>query len=335
MQAFGLTGTVPLLPFLKDPLPERFLRLSDGTRWSIRGDRNSRSWIESLVSIMHLGDAIEGDTGGVECRLQIARPRNGWKPGGGAGLSPDLTEKKLNQANVPDEFEDFSPTANWQCLDFKTLRIWHQRNSNVFFCEVAAEEDQILRYITLWRCLYPIYLRAIQNGGVPFHGALVVHGNNSYLLAGQGGIGKSTACSRLPLGWTDCCDDETLVVRAGRRCYHAHPFPTWSEYIYQRSQKSWDVQTARPLRALFFIEQSPDDWVQPIGSGEAVGLINRSVLQTCKRFFPMLEEKSRRRLSLEIFANACEMARSLPAYRMGMTLTGRFWEMMLDAVGES
>jgi len=263
-----------------------------------------------------------------DCTLQLFSRRKDYGESGRNG------EKKNTFAKGALPLLEPFALGQWKIADFKTLRIWYRKADSLFFCEINPTVSENVRYINLWRCIYTIFIRSIQHFGLPFHGAMVAKGESTYILAGSGGVGKSTACIRLPENWTGCCDDEALVVRTERNRYRAHPFPTWSEYLYQRSQKTWDVQESWPLRAFFFIEQSSQDWVEPVEKGEAAGLINRSSMQVCQRFLRILPLEDRRRLSLQIFTNACEMARSIPAYRMGMTLTGRFWEMMLDAVGE-
>ena len=311
---------------MHNPVAGKALCLSDGTRWCIRGDVEARSWVDSLGSIMSLQPAKMGE---VDCTIQLSP--SGKLDRKESSLSGDanfLLEKRafsILEPLVPEK---------WQLIDFKTLRIWYRKADNLFFCEINPIVNENVRYVNLWRCIYTIYIHSIQHFGLPFHGAMIAKGDSAYILAGSGGVGKSTACVRLPEDWKGCCDDESLVVSAGKQSFRAHPFPTWSEYLYRRSRKTWDVQSSWPLRAFFFIEQSTQDWVEPVEKGEAAGLINRSAMQVCQRFLRILSVEDRRRLSLQIFANACEMARSIPAYRMGMTLTGRFWEMMLDVVGE-
>lgn len=294
------------------------LCLSDGTRWSIQADAGTKACLDSLVSIMRLNFNPKQ-----KAEYDII-------------FSPLIADSQV-EASSCCASNPISAQKAYKCLqymDFRTLRICHDREFKTFCCAINLGGSEHIRYINLWRSIYPIYLKATQNGGLPFHSALLAYRGDAYLLAGKGGMGKSTACFRIPADWVGCCDDEALVVRTERNRYRAHPFPTWSEYLYQRSQKTWDVQESWPLRAFFFIEQSSQDWVEPVEKGEAAGLINRSSMQVCQRFLRILPLEDRRRLSLQIFTNACEMARSIPAYRMGMTLTGRFWEMMLDAVGE-
>jgi len=106
---------------------------------------------------------------------------------------------------------------------------------------------------------------------------------HGFLLAGQGGTGKSTCCRRLPNNWKPLCDDESLIVLDKSKVYHVHPFPTWSDYIQKRAKNIWDVQGSVPLSAIFFLEQSEKDEVIPLSKEQSAILMTKSSKQAYDR----------------------------------------------------
>ena len=154
-----------------------------------------------------------------------------------------------------------------------------------------------------------------------------------FLLVASGGKGKSTCCRRLPDDWRPLCDDEALVVLNEEKNYQAHPFPTWSDHLWQRSDNTWNVEYSVPLMGIFFLEQSEADAVEPLGEGRAAVLMTESAAQICEKFWRNLAEEDQKKHRTELFDNACEMAQRIPAYRLKMSLEGRFWEKMEEVIG--
>ena len=98
------------------------------------------------------------------------------------------------------------------------------------------------------------------------HATLLEYQGQGIILAAPGGTGKSTCSRRVPPPWRACCDDEVLVVKSPDGRYLAHPFPTWSDYIWQRAENTWQVEKALPLAGIFFFKQSlEEDRVKPLG----------------------------------------------------------------------
>ena len=147
-----------------------------------------------------------------------------------------------------------------------------------------------------------------------------------FLLAGQGGTGKSTCCRRLPNNWKPLCDDEALIVLDKSKVYHVHPFPTWSDYIMERAKNTWDVQKSVPLSAIFFLEQSEKDEVIPLSKEQSAILITKSSKQAYDWSWTWIDKNNQTILIKDIFNNAFEMAKVIPAYRLRVSLNGRFWE---------
>jgi SynChlorMet cassette protein ScmC len=176
--------------------------------------------------------------------------------------------------------------------------------------------------------LYPIYERALNSGGLPFHAGVVERDGKGVLLAAPKNIGKSTCCRRIPRPWNALCDEETLIVQDAQRQYLAHPFPTWSDYLTRGSNRTWNVQRYIPLAAIFFLEQAEADKVIPLGQGEAAALMNQSAMQVCVRNWMNLDGEKMRAFRKKLFDNACELTWAIPIFKLRVSLTGRFWEEM-------
>ncbi len=148
------------------------------------------------------------------------------------------------------------------------------------------------------------------------------------ILAAPGGTGKTTASGRLPAPWRSLCDDTTLVVRDSRGNYWAHPWPTWSRFLGGGAVGTWDVQTAVPLKGVFFLSQAAEDRVESLGPGHAVSLLVECAGQASQLMARGLSKEATRALHLERFDNLCALARAVPAHALRISLTGAFWQVI-------
>ena len=175
--------------------------------------------------------------------------------------------------------------------------------------------------------LSSILARAAQTrGGVLLHGALAEKDGAGVILAAPGGTGKSTASGRFPPPWRSLCDDTTLVVPDALGNYWAHPWPTWSRFLWGDSGGTWDVQHAVPLKGVFFLSRALEDHVESIGPGHALSLLVESAQQASQLMGRGLATEETRALHLERFDNLCALARVVPAHLLHISLTGAFWE---------
>jgi len=176
------------------------------------------------------------------------------------------------------------------------------------------------------RSLLPVFEGGLKRGGIPLHAALVARGGEAVLLTGKSGAGKSTSCRRLPQTWEVLSDDMALVVQITDGVYRVHPVPTWSAIEDFRICQSWAINRHVSLRAIFFLDQAARDEVFPLRRAEAaVGLYDASSVcfETMSGRFNSPEGLLYRKL---VFANATSLAATVPAYRLHVSLTGRFWE---------
>jgi len=195
-------------------------------------------------------------------------------------------------------------------------------------CEIENERNPELDIVRMWTSLYIIYLQVQESGGLPLHAALVERDGKGILLVGPGGSGKSTLCRRLPRPWCALSDDQALIVRDARKRYLAHPIPTWSDYLWQRSERRCNVEHHVLLAAIFFIKQAGCDKVIPIGEGEAAAFINYSSTEVSRPIWCDLDVEEKWTVKMKIFGNACKLARAVPAYILHAGLNSQFWDEM-------
>jgi len=291
------------------------LRLANGQGWEFVAADGAGHWVEKLASIMEL-KRCEADG----CpKLFFVR----------AEFGTDRWQGPLSR--LLRSMAGDLPQSGWMFCDVRHLRIWAHPDVADVICEtgdVGIHEVDISR---MWQSLFPVYKRAADSGGLPLHAALVERNGTGVLLAAPGGTGKSTCCRRIPPPWKALCDDLTLAVADTDSQYRVHPFPTWSEYLWRRSETTWDVQRYLPLSAIVFLEQGTSDEMLPIGKGEAAACIMESASQVYHSFWGDLALGEQRSLKEKVFENACGLARSVPAFRLRVSLEGRFWE-QLDRV---
>ena len=198
-------------------------------------------------------------------------------------------------------------------------------------CEVDvldADENRMTGCSFLVAALLGI--EAQTRGGALVHGALAVSpgpdGPHGVLLAGRSGAGKSTASRRLRSPWVSWSDDMTLIVRAGDGSYRAHPWPTWSQLWDGGGGGPWDTSSSVPLRAIFFLEHAASDLAQPLGPGHAAAELVEALKACVQVAMRDLEPRTARVIRAEWFDFSCSLARRLPAFRLQVSLAGRFWE---------
>jgi SynChlorMet cassette protein ScmC len=286
------------------------LRLANGQGWQIVATEAVSSWVEKLAMVMQLKTC---EPNGYPKLIFIKRVS---VKGGLEELTRIIKQKTITDI----------PVNNWKAHSLGNLQLWSHHDVLDVICEIGRGEDHELDIIRMWLSLHPIYQRVQGRGGLPIHAALIEYNGIGVLIAASGNTGKSTCCHRLPFSWHALCDDETLIVRDDNRKYFVHPFPTWSDYLYQRSKRTWNVQQHFPLSAIFFLEQSEIDEAVSIGQGEAATLINKSAVEVCRRSWWNLDRSQEMSFRKELFDNACELAKEIRTYRLRVSINGRFWE---------
>ena len=287
------------------------LKLSNGHVWQVIASKQTAPWVDRLARIMELRRSEQ----------------NGYPKLIFLDKDEEISDTLFAGLNLPD-----MPGSGWTLRDLKWLRFYAHHATPDTVCRFGNEDTHGLDVVRMWQSLHPIYARVIEDGGLPFHAGMAAWNGRGALFAASGGTGKSTCCRRRPPPWKALCDDETLIVKDKQGAYMAHPFPTWSEYLFQRSEKTWDVGQYAPLSALFFLEQAERDEVAPIGAGKASIYILESSTQICRRDWRHLDKKEEARRKTALFDNACNLAREVPSYILRVSLTGEFWKLIEEVM---
>jgi len=185
-------------------------------------------------------------------------------------------------------------------------------------------------YDTFVQIMKIIHRDVLARNGLFLHGALAEKNGFGVILAGPSGVGKTTASVRLSGPWHSLSDDITLVVCDDQGRYWGHPWPTWSFFWESvNSGRKWDVSYAVPLKGLFFLAQSREDRAERIGAGQAVGMLLETAQQASSG---RLDDKSLEgdltAMNLQLFNNACIMAKSMRSFILNVSLDGQFWKEM-------
>lgn len=161
---------------------------------------------------------------------------------------------------------------------------------------------------------------------MPFHAGLVSYKGKGILLAAQGGGGKSTACRLLPSKWNVLCDDEAMIVKNNGSGYNVHPMPTWSELFVKGNIRRYDFNKKVKLCAIFFLEQSLDNVVNILPFRDSILPISHYAAQIIIKYRGHWPYKELYEIRKNIFLNASDIAKNVPAFKLKFNINKRFWE---------
>jgi SynChlorMet cassette protein ScmC len=292
---------------------EYLLRLGNGQGWQLSSTATVRPEIVELGRIMGLKSC---EPNGYP---KLIFTRKEW----------GKTKSEETIRRMDKDIEVDLRRLGWKVHDLWLVRLWSHDDVPHFICEIRNEEgDYGPSILSMRLSMCPIYQQVQDSGGLPLHAGLVERDGKGVILAAPRNTGKSSCCSRFPSPWRALCDEETLVVRDDQKQYLAHPFPTWSDHVVKRCEKTWNVQRHVPPAAIFFLEQAEADEVVLVGQGEAAALINQSGMQVCRRFWNNLAYEDLNTRKKKLFENACELSKAVPTFKLRVSLQGRFWEEM-------
>jgi SynChlorMet cassette protein ScmC len=217
------------------------------------------------------------------------------------------------------------PRKGWTPEKFGLLTLWSHAERQDVICEAAGGPGRDLDIFRMQLMLKAVSHGVRQAGGFPIHAALVEHEGVGILLAGHGGMGKSTCCRRLPATWKVLCDDQTLIVPHGP-AYVAHPLPTWSEHLAGNVSLSWDIESHATIAAVFFLEQSSTDAVVPLGQGRAASYVTQLAAEMLHRTWSERDRLNGATLGKGLFEDASAFAKQVSAYQLKVSLQGAFWK---------
>lgn len=197
---------------------------------------------------------------------------------------------------------------------------------NAYFCEVDYATNKDILALQLMEIASIMRQYAEQNMGFLIHGALTEYNGKGVILAGRGGIGKTTASERLPETWRSLCDDTTLIVRDKSGTYTAHPWPTWSRFMFGNSGGTWDVSRNLPVDGVYFLKRDKKEKSVKINRAEAICRLVQSAEEALLPITLRNEKYDSRDMRINRFNNICTFAESTPAYTLSFSKNGNFWQ---------
>jgi SynChlorMet cassette protein ScmC len=325
-----------MFPLLENCTEALHLKLANGQEWLLVAAEPFRPWLQKFGRVMRLkAREINGLP-----KLIFTSPGSFLRQR--EPLREDLTDDTPNtngSSKSPlappcqrGEWGDFrlplkanSSKTVWKSRDLGAMRLWTHPLERDVVCEMEPDAFHGIDVLRMWFSVDIMHARAVSSGGLPLHAGLVAHNGRGLLLGGPGGVGKSTCCKRIPTPWRSLCDDETLVVVDAAGEYRGHPFPTWSDYLWGRPEKTWDVQDHLPINGIAFLKQAEKDHIQPVGRGEAAMLINSSSKQVISRHLRGLSQGESAAFTGQVFENACKLAQRVPVFVLSVAHNGAFW----------
>ncbi len=271
------------------PAVRAALDLSGGLEWSVVGeDPFVIPMIHRLVEAMQLDLGKKGST----C-IRIL-------PRGSAG--------EANRTGAEDEI-----------LTFEKDLFRYPTN------EDFSEENRMIT--GMWRIACSLACGIQGSGGILLHSAFAEWKGCGVIFPAPGGTGKTTVSRRLPAPWHALSDDNSLIVPAGGG-FRAHPWPTWSRFSCEKPGGAWNVRENFPLKAIFFLQQADRDRIEPVARHEAAIALVKSNEQALPLDFFDLSVEKRRALRTLAFQTAADIAKTIPVFRLHLTLEGSFWELV-------
>ena len=289
----------------------RGFRLRDSQSWGIRPGNGTGAWADAFAGLLGFGP-LEGLP---DNTIRLERIPADVRYG-----------RRLPRA--PHGCDG----AGWHVRRSPFLEVWRRPALREVVCGLHETAD-FLHVREQMRCaLFPVYDLTVRRGGLPLHGALVEHDGRGVLMVGRSGVGKSTACRRLPGGWKPLCDDLVLAVRRPGGGFAAHPLPTWSAVGPNLEKRAWDIKRSVPLSAVFFLAQAAEDEILPAGKAMATVVLADAAMTIFESVRVHEHSLEKKLLGGNAFANAAAMARAVPTYILRLSLTGRFWEKIEDVL---
>ncbi len=281
--------------------------LADGTVWNIAAqDERASVILSNFSSASQLQPTA----------MPLTQPLSG---------SPEMVRHGRAEWSLHDRMQRLLVLVDTDKMAWASPPVQHDAS---IICVVGPADDSRFLAWHLVRLSMTIVGHMEAKGGILLHGGLAEWEGSGAILAGPGGVGKTTASLRLRPPWRSWSDDATLVVRDNDGVYWAHPWPTWSEFMCGGSGGSWNVQRAIPLKGIFFLGQAEEDTVALLGGGEAACRLIESAEQSSWPMWRGMDKAEIRAFRLRRLDNACALAQSVPCYLLGISLTGAFWHAM-------
>ena len=194
-------------------------------------------------------------------------------------------------------------------------------------CSLSSESNSNSMVFQMAQLALFIAFQTLPHGGLLIHGALIERNGQGIILTGPSGVGKTTACNRVPLPWHTLSDDLVLVMPDQSGWYVAHPWPTWFVFFNNGPGGSWDVTHAVKLQGIFILSRAPEDGIEKITRDESLTyLIDALRLVTWPLRYSDCSQEDKKSLYMEILEALDNIIQTVPVHILRISLTGKFWE---------
>lgn len=275
------------------------LTLSGGIGWNITSDSADNQWFQKFCGILGL-------TAGE------------W--------NPDFPRWNFIFNSKSDEYLSES------CYHFLLWNvgiIYNTKTSEITCIFDKFQKGNVYQeYVRMSVAMNGLFVGIINAGGMFVHGALLRKDESGVLICAPGGTGKTTCANRVPHPWVAECDDTTILIPIGSKRYHAHPLPTWSQYIIgNHPSQRWEVQSPVPVRLICFLQQSDHGGIKSLAIYESAARLFQSAMQIFLYNYHRTQDEDRMRLfSNAVFSNACAISQRIPMFLMQSSRESPFWE---------
>ncbi len=201
-----------------------------------------------------------------------------------------------------------------------------ENKDDPIICSLVPASNPDLFNIQVQRLAQVVVADITGLGGALIHGGLCSFRGIGAVMAGTGGIGKTTASNRLPIPWVSYSDDATLVVPDGDGNYNAHPWPTWSRFYSGGFGGAWEVEKSFPLAAIFFLGQAKTDCLESLEKYLAKAMLIETIEHVSRLI--RREDKDKQSYIKKCICSADNIVSSVPVYRLTVSLEGEFWKEM-------
>jgi len=292
------------------------IRLSNGFIWKARGTAETAGWLRNMAGFL----GVSGENAGscADFRVERAEFRAGRRYDARAAL--DLSSHGV-----------VCP-AGWCIRAWPDLALLNHEELSYVLAGIADAADREARIEQMRRAMLPFYEAVSAKGGLPLHTALAEIRGYGVLLAGVSGAGKSTCCRRFPAPWRALGDDMAVAVPCGDGVFRAHPLPTWSALKARTLERPCVLPHSVPVRAVFFLARGDADEVAPVSGARAALSIYDAAMQVFSSVDHSAYTPGGSTYRRIVFENAAAMAAAVPAFVLHVSLHGRFWEKIEEAL---
>lgn len=203
----------------------------------------------------------------------------------------------------------------------------------ISFINPIKEFDKSINYLAVNNIHLGMQLQIIQSfKASPCHCALVELNGKGAVIGAVGNTGKSTCATRLPAPHKALCDDYAMLYWENDKIF-AQAMPTFSNFMNGDLDYRADCSQTTEISAFFFLKQSERDYTERVNGSTAIQHLNNNFqdLLTIKllREYP---DNALEKVRLKIFDLAFETIKNKPTYMLHASLTGNFWDKIIDVI---